>query len=124
MVGFAVMKTTLLLMLGLVACEPTIDANVVPIGPAQYAITGCGPSECYQGARATCPYGYDVLGESNEVTGVSAGPNIFGGASMGIHRDKMLRVQCKPPVFCADTCVFGFQCVPSKRYPGRNVCAI
>jgi hypothetical protein len=126
MVGFAVMRRTLFLMLGLAACGAgDIDASWAPIGPAQYAITDCRLSECYRAAAAACPYGYDKLGESNEVTGVSAGAMPFGGTAVGIHRDKTLRVQCRAPVFCdAAPCVYGYRCVVSHAYPGHNVCAI
>lgn len=124
MVEFAVMKRTLLL-LGLVACAEGIDASWEPVGPAQFAITDCQMSECYRAAAAACPYGWEPIGNSSEVTGASVtGATMFTGAGVRIHRDRTLLVQCKPPVFCdRDPCAYGYRCVVSTHYPGHNVCA-
>jgi hypothetical protein len=126
MVGFTVMRTTLLLMLGLIGCAGDIDARWEPVGPAQFAITDCRMSECYRAAGAACPYGYDLIGNSSEVTGATAAPaTMFTGPAVRIHRDRTLLVQCKPPVWCdRDPCAYGYHCVVSHAYPGHNVCAI
>lgn len=103
-----------------------IDANVVSVGPATYSISECSAGECYQAARQMCPYGFDRLSESSQVAGVNATPAYLGtGAGFSVRREKDMLVRCYPPVFCDhEACPYGYQCVASKRYPGRSTCAI
>lgn len=124
MLGWLLMKA-LWLVLGLVGCADGIDASWEPVGPAQVAITDCRMSECYRAAAAACPYGWDPIGNSSEVTGASVtGATMFTGAGVRIHRDRTLLVQCKPPTFCdRDACAYGYRCVVSQHYVGRRVCS-
>jgi len=120
------MKELLAAAMLLLGCEAgAIDATWKPVGPAQFAISECETVECLRAAAAACPYGYDQLSGTSEATSATVAPSPLGGTNLRIRRERTLLVQCKPPVFCdAAQCTYGYRCVVSHAYPGRNVCAL
>lgn len=126
MLGWSVMKATLVL-LGLVACGgESISANWDLVGPQQYAVSDCVYRECLRAARAACPYGYDQVGSSNDGASATSAPaTMFTPAAVNVSRNKTIVVQCRPPVWCdAAACAYGYRCVVSRHYPGHNVCSL
>lgn len=94
------------------------------VGPAQFSIEGChGATDCYEAARETCPYGFDVLDHGR--TDSLFVQSYFGQTTATpVQRDEMI-AQCREPVFCeAQPCAYGFTCTISRRYPGRRVCTM
>ncbi|HYQ04347.1 MAG TPA: hypothetical protein VER96_36995 [Polyangiaceae bacterium] len=111
-----------ILGLGLLAmaCDPT----VTQVSAAQYAIDDCrSTADCYAAAAEQCPYGFDVLSGGRSTHHAIA--QSYGNTTVvtPVARSDLF-VQCKAPVFCEQTaCEYGFTCVQSRSYPGRNVCA-
>jgi hypothetical protein len=95
-------------------------------------VVSCGrhTADCYNGAAAACPYGYQGLGHSTRTSAVRVTSQPIGNAVqttvVPVQRGE-LTVKCLRPVFCETLpCESGFRCVVSKRkgIAGRHVCAI
>lgn len=112
------------------ACGGGPDATARRIAPWTYRI-GCddGMDDCYDRADGICPYGFHVAGESEHETGARAHTTVIGNTAftrVRSQREGSLIVECIKPTFCrtqTDCTSLGFNCVWSKRYPGRGVCA-
>lgn len=94
------------------------------VGANTLSIENCrSASECYGIAAGQCPYGFDVLNGGQSVRSATA--QTYGNTTIAtpVIRNELL-AQCKPPIFCEDAaCPYGFTCVKSQAYPGRDVCA-
>jgi hypothetical protein len=119
----------LLCLAALLACGGGGNVWSRRTAPWTYRI-GCEGSleHCYDEAARLCRYGYDVAGETENVTGARSQTTVIGNnafTKVKASREGGLLVECRKPIFCetgAECAGTGLVCVKSVKYPGRNVC--
>jgi hypothetical protein len=88
------------------------------LAPNVYEVSG---RSSFSDAREVCPYGWDVLSHGEHVTGAYAS-TVGQSTFVNTMSRRTTTIRCDAVKFCP--CEYGYECVASRRYPGRFVCSV